>query len=489
MAGDEVGVVLAGGPAGGREDLRGEQREDDAVLVSGPHRPVVAEEGGAGRLLATEADRPVEQSGDEPLEADRHLPQVHAEVGRDAVDHGARHERLADAPARPSRTRAAVQVLDRDGEVVVGVHQPRVGRDDAVPVGVCVVAGRDVVPIALCDKARHGRRRAAVHPDPAVLVEGHEPPRRVDERVDHCQVEAVALADLAPVVHGRPAHRVGADLHSDVPDPLQVNDARQVGDIGGEVVVVGRGGPGPGEGSPPHLPQAVAQVGVGRVCDDAGDVGVGGPAVGRVVLEPTVARGVVRGGDDDAVGQPRPLRREVLAPVGREDRVRDRGGRGVAVAGVDEDGDTAGDEDLEGGGPRRLGEGVRVAAEEERAVDAGRAAVVDDCLGRREDVRLVEGPGERGAPVPARAEGDLLVDVVGVGLDRVVGGDDVADVDEVLGQCGLARSVGCAHGPTLPPYRSTAASRAVSGARAGWRPSPSSSSARCSTSVSATTSL
>ena len=36
-----------------------------------------------------------------------------------------------------------VQVIDSDREVVVGVEQPGVGRDDAVPVRVGVVSGRD----------------------------------------------------------------------------------------------------------------------------------------------------------------------------------------------------------------------------------------------------------------------------------------------------------------------------------------------------------
>ena len=44
------------------------------------------------------------------------------------------------------------QVADRDREVVVRVHQARRRRDDAVAVGVGVVAERDVVPVLELDQ-------------------------------------------------------------------------------------------------------------------------------------------------------------------------------------------------------------------------------------------------------------------------------------------------------------------------------------------------
>ena len=150
----------------------------------------------------------------------------------DPVDHRRRHERLADARGvRPARARAAEEVADRDGQVVVGVHQPGVGRDDAVPVGVGVVAGRDVVVVLAADQARHRGRRRAVHPDLLVPVERHEPPRRVDERVHDRQLETVPLTDRAPVVDRRAAERVGSDPHARLADRLDVDDRRQVVDV------------------------------------------------------------------------------------------------------------------------------------------------------------------------------------------------------------------------------------------------------------------
>ena len=164
------------------------------------------------RLLAAEADRAVEQARDEPLEADRHLDELRPSqpATRSIIEEDTSVLPIA-ASGRPVRPRAAVEVVDRDREVVVGVHQPAVGGDDAVPVGVGVVAGGDVVVVLALDQRGHRVRRGAVHPDLAVPVQRHEPPRRVDQRVDHGQVEAVPLGDLAPVVDARAAERVGAD--------------------------------------------------------------------------------------------------------------------------------------------------------------------------------------------------------------------------------------------------------------------------------------
>ena len=106
----------------------------------------------------------------------------------------------------------------RVGEVVVGVHQPGIGGDEAVTVRVGVVARGDVMGGALRDEVGHRRGGGAVHPDLAVPVQRHEPPRRVDERVDDGEVEPVALTDRTPVVDRGPAERVGADADAGVAD-------------------------------------------------------------------------------------------------------------------------------------------------------------------------------------------------------------------------------------------------------------------------------
>ena len=89
--------------------------------------------------------------------------------------------------------------------------------------------------------------------------------------------------------------------------------------------------------------------------------------------------------DDDAVG-------ECLRPtaiVGKN-RLGDHRGRRDAVVGVEHDLHAVGRQHLEGGSPGRLGQGMRVSAEEERPIDPVRLAIETDRLGDGEDVRLVE---------------------------------------------------------------------------------------------------
>src|SRR5665648_508005 len=133
---DQPGVQLRRRVPGACGDLRGQERQQDAVLVGGPDRPVLTQERRAGGLLAAEAHRAVQQAGHEPLEPDRHLEQAPAVVRGHPVDECGRHEGLAHrSPRGPAVARPAVQVVDRHREVVVGVHQARVRGDDPVPVG------------------------------------------------------------------------------------------------------------------------------------------------------------------------------------------------------------------------------------------------------------------------------------------------------------------------------------------------------------------
>ena len=81
------------------------------------------------------------------------------------------------------------EVVDHHRQVVVGVHQTAVGRHDPVPVGVRVVAGRDVVAVemraAISEAIALGG--TAIHPDLAIGVEGREAKGRIGGRVDHLQ--------------------------------------------------------------------------------------------------------------------------------------------------------------------------------------------------------------------------------------------------------------------------------------------------------------
>ena len=191
---------------------------------------------------------------------------------------------------------------------------------------------------------------------------------RVDARVDHLEVQPVALGDGLP--EGDAAPPIGSTpiLRPAAADGVHVDDVCQVGDVGRDVVVTRAW-------SRPRAPleracactpvEAVAQDLVGAVLDRLGGAGVGRAAVGRVVLEAAVVGRVVRRGDDHAVGQAR----RAAAVVGR-------GWRGRSPA-------SACSRSPPGSSPRtplaantssavverRLGEGVGVHAEEERPGD------------------------------------------------------------------------------------------------------------------------
>ena len=263
--------------------------------------------------------------------------------------------------ARPLRT-VRVEVFDRHRQIVVRVEQPAVGCDDAVPVGVGVVARPDLVRLAVGDQRRHRIGRAAVHPDLAVGVQRHEPPCRVDQRIDHREVEVVPFGDRTPVVDAGAAQRVGADADLLGTDGVDVDHVRQVVDVGVHVVVALRGLQGTGQRDPLHGLEPVAQDLVGAFGDHARRVGVGGSAVGRVVLETAVAGRIVRRGDDDAVGQV-----AVAATVERQDGVADRGRRRVPVGRVDHRHDVVGRQHLQRRHPGRFGQRMGVAADEQRA--------------------------------------------------------------------------------------------------------------------------
>jgi hypothetical protein len=142
----------------------------------------------------------------------------------------------------------------------------------------------------------------------------------------------------------------------------------------------------------------------------------------------------VRGRDDHTVGEARRA-----SPVVGQDGVRDRRCGGVAVRCVDEHGDVVGREHLQCGDPGRLGQGVRVRAEEERAVGALLRPVLAYGLTGGGDVVLVEGRRQRRPAVSRRAERHALPRVRRVGVQRVVRRHQPGHIDQVTGSGRLAR--------------------------------------------------
>ena len=86
--------------------------------------------------------------------------------------------------------------------------------DDSVPVGIGVVAEGDVELVFELDETGHRKGARAVHADLAVVVQRHEPERGIDRRVGDGDIEAVPIGDRLPVMDGRAAQGVDAELEA-----------------------------------------------------------------------------------------------------------------------------------------------------------------------------------------------------------------------------------------------------------------------------------
>ena len=215
----------------------------------------------------------------------------------------------------------------------------------------------------------------------------------------------------------------------------------EVVDVGGDVVVAAGGGGGEGAGVRDffHCGETRGNDLVGAVFDPFGGGGVGRAAVGWVVLEAAVLGWVVRGGDDDAVGEV-----DLASAIVGEDGVRERGCGSVGEVGVDHGVDLVGGEDFECGGEGGFGESVGVLGEKEGAGDVlgGTAAVVADGLSDGCDVVFVEGGVEGTAAMAGGAEGYTLGGDGWIGVEGVVRSDEAREIDQVFWQWVVTGAVG-----------------------------------------------
>ena len=191
-------------------------------------------------------------------------------------------------------------------------------------VGVGVVSGRNVEAVAVGNQRSHRKWARAVHANLGIPVEGHEAELKVDVRVDHGEVQAVALADLSPIMHGCSAHRIGPDAHTRTGDGLEVEHAAELRNV--VVAEVERLRRWLGA---LYLAKAGCDEFVGSRGDHVGCVRVGRATVRRVVFDATFGRRVVARGDHDAVGAGRIAGCEVGVVI--DDRNRDGRGRCVSA--------------------------------------------------------------------------------------------------------------------------------------------------------------
>ena len=442
LFGGEFGVVFAGVFAGDGGDFSGEEAEEEAVFVGGPGGAVFAEEGGSGAFLPAEAVGAVAEAGDKPLETDGHFGEAAAQTGGDAVDHGTGDKGFTNfgvgGPLRP----VGEKVLNGDGQVVVGVHEPAGAGDNAMAVRVGVGPEGEIVVVFEIDESGHGPGTAAVHADFSVPVDVHEAERGVPGGVDVGEVELIAFGDGGPVVEGGATEGIDGEFEAGVGDRVEVENVREVLDVGGEEIGFDEQAlfAGLGEADAVDVLEIGFQNGVGAVLNPGGGVAVGGTAVGRVVFEAAVLRGIVGRGDENPVGFV-----GVDQVVGDDGAGNGRSGCGPTAA-LNVNGDPVGGEDFEGGDPGGFGEGVGVDAEKERAGNPAALAVFAGCLGDGEDMVFVEAGIGGGAPVAGGAEADALDLVGGIGMERVVVRDDARDIWDAFRRDRFASKRMSAHG-------------------------------------------
>ena len=126
-----------------RGDLRGKQIHNDAILIGSPHGAIEAQEGSTGRFFATKPNGAFNQPRHKPLEADGNLHQLPVKAFHHAVNHGGGHQSLSHTGIPPLRT-VTKEVLNSHGKVMIGVHQARIGSDNAMAIRIGVVAGGKV---------------------------------------------------------------------------------------------------------------------------------------------------------------------------------------------------------------------------------------------------------------------------------------------------------------------------------------------------------
>ncbi len=114
--------------------------------------------------------------------------------------------------------------------------------------------------------------------------------------------------------------------------------------------------------------------------------------MGRVVLEASVVRRIVRGSDHDAVGE------TLLAiSIVGQDCVRDDRSRRVALIACHTNLHIVGGQDFQGSHVRWGGECVGVTAQEQRSFYTALPAIVGDRLADGQNVGLVEAVPQRGS--------------------------------------------------------------------------------------------
>ena len=260
------------------------------------------------------------------------------------------------------------------------------------------------------------------------MVYAHERESRVDDLVQDAQVQSVGGLNLLPHRQRRAAQRIDPDLHPGAADGGQIDDFGQRRHIRRDEIPFLGVGQRLSKRHGLHARQSGLQQLVGAALHGSGHVGIGGTTAGWVVFEAAVVGRVVRGRDDDAVGEV-----ACAATVVGEDGVRDRRRRRVFIVRRHHHVDAIARQHFERARACRLRRCMGIDAEEQRSVDAICRAPIAHRLRHGEDMRLVERRTEGGPTVARGAEGDALGRIGRIGLSSEIGGDQPRHIDEGSG--------------------------------------------------------
>src|ERR1035438_4791709 len=108
---------------------------------------MVSQEGPPSALFAAEGKRSFMYAFYEPLETNRHLVELAAELRGDPINHLAAHHRLANRRLRPPLWAVLKEVQDRDRKIVVWRQQTCAFGHNPVPVVIRVAGEGDLEAI------------------------------------------------------------------------------------------------------------------------------------------------------------------------------------------------------------------------------------------------------------------------------------------------------------------------------------------------------
>ncbi len=301
------------------------------------------------------------------------------------------------------------QIADRNGQVVIRIHQSRGRHNHAVPVRVGIVRERDLISIFKSRQTGHGIRTGGIHANLAVVIDCHERKGGINFRIHNLDVQSVELVDGRPIVHRRATQRIDTELEARAADRLHIDDVAEILDIRQDKIFLVRGRrlDRRRERRSTHSRVSAAQQLVGSILDPLRYVRVGRSAIGRVVLDAAILGRVVRWGNNDAIGQIRLARAVVYENGPGYD-----GCRRHAVVLLNDRFDAIGGQHLQRGALCWSGECVRVLAHVQRAIRALFVPVVANGLRDGQDVRFGECAVERRTPMSAGAEADTLARVI-----------------------------------------------------------------------------